>query len=129
MRLSKVSLSGYQKTMSTMMATLFILSILAFTGHGQQGNLQASNALSFEDPESFRVTLLVSPEEAGEIEGDGKYLPGDEVTIEAEASAGYQFRHWTDDERGVVVSSDEEYEFIMPEEEVALTAHFVEFME
>ena len=129
MRLSKVSLSGYQKTMSTMMATLFILSILAFTGHGQQGNLQASNALSFEDPESFRVTLLVSPEEAGEIEGDGKYLPGDEVTIEAEASAGYQFLHWTDDERGVVVSSDEEYEFIMPEEEVALTAHFVEFME
>ena len=129
MRLSKVSLSGYQKTMSTMMATLFILSILAFTGHGQQGNLQASNALSFEDPESFRVTLLVSPEEAGEIEGDGKYLPGDEVTIEAEASAGYQFLHWTDDERGVVVSSEEEYEFIMPDEEVTLTAHFVEFME
>jgi len=129
MRLSKVSLSGYQKTMSTMMATLFILGILAFTGHGQQGNLQASNSLSFEDPESFRVTLLVSPEEAGETEGDGKYLPGDEVTIEAEASAGYQFLHWTDDERGVVVSSEEEYEFIMPDEEVTLTAHFVEFME
>lgn len=129
MKLSKVLLSGYQKTMFPMMATLFILSILAFTGHGQQGNLQASDAPYFEDPDSFRVTLLVSPEEAGEIEGDGKYVPGDEVTIEAEPNAGYQFLHWTDDARGVVVSSDEEYEFIMPDEEVTLTAHFVEAME
>lgn len=129
MRQSKIVSGSFPKTLSALMATLFILSILAFAGSGQQGALQAGNPLFVEDPDGFKVTLIVSPEGAGEIEGDGKYMPGDEVTIEAEANEGYQFLHWTDDERGVVVSSEEEYEFTMPDEEVTLTAHFVEFME
>ncbi len=129
MRRLKIVSGSYPKTLSVLMAALFILGILAFAGSGQQSTLQAGNPSSVEDPDGFKVTLIVSPEEAGEVEGEGKYMPGDEVTIEAEANEGYQFLHWTDDERGVVVSSEEETEFTMPDEEVTLTAHFVEFME
>ncbi len=81
------------------------------------------------EPETFEVVVMVQPEEGGDVEGAGEYYPGEEVVLEATAHEGYDFLQWTDNIQGFVVSSDTEYTFEMPEEDVNLTALFVELLE
>ena len=71
----------------------------------------------------FEVELSASPAEGGTVSGDGAYIFGDEVVIEAEPNEGYRFTSWTD-AAGDVVSADASYSFTMPSEHVSLTANF-----
>ena len=49
--------------------------------------------------------------EYGTIEGGGHFISGDTCTVKATASEGYEFVNWT--ENGAVVSTTEEYTFIV----------------
>lgn len=55
------------------------------------------------------VTVTVNPEYAGSVTGDGNYIHGEEVTLNATPNDGYKFLNWT--ENGNVVSEDAEYSF------------------
>ena len=68
----------------------------------------------------YRLTVVVSPSNRGEVVGRGSYRPGETAHLVAQASTGWQFDHWEDQptnynpERDVVMNSD-----------VTLTAVFV----
>ena len=49
------------------------------------------------------------PAEGGQVEGDGAYEQGEEVTVKATAREGYEFKNWTENE--TVVSSEDQYTF------------------
>jgi hypothetical protein len=69
------------------------------------------------------VTLIASPVEGGIVTGGGLFLPNEVVRISAQPSEGYTFVHWKD-QNDVVVSANPEFEFLMPDAEVFLTALF-----
>lgn len=52
--------------------------------------------------EKFDLVLMVEPEGAGTVTGEGTYLPGTEIEVDAEAAEGYVFVNWTDLEGNVV---------------------------
>lgn len=74
--------------------------------------------------EYYEVNVTVLPFFGGWVEGDWEYDPGDEVTLTAYPSMGYEFVQWEDME-GEVVSTDNPYIFIMPQSDVNLVARFV----
>ncbi|HNS17961.1 MAG TPA: T9SS type A sorting domain-containing protein [Bacteroidales bacterium] len=74
------------------------------------------------EPQGFDVSVGVSPVGAGTVTGAGEYDAGEQVTVAATAAAGYLFVNWTDG--GDVVSTSSTYTFMMPAEDVALTANF-----
>ncbi len=74
---------------------------------------------------TYSLTLLVSPEGAGSVTGEGVYEEGEEVSVAATANEGYVFVNWTDSD-GAEQSSDAEYTFTMPAENVELTANFLD---
>jgi hypothetical protein len=75
------------------------------------------------ESESYTLELIVSPEDAGEVTGAGKYAPGDLVEIEATSHNYWAFLYWHDDE-GITVSTEAAYSFTMPDQDLTLTAHF-----
>jgi len=77
-----------------------------------------------ELPSSYSLTLETKPEGGGTVSGAGEYKEGEEVTIIAEATEGYQFNKWTKGEKEA--SADAEFTYIMPGKDVDLTAHFEE---
>ena len=60
-------------------------------------------------PETYTVTILVTPEGAGTVTGAGEYEDGAEVTVTAEENEGYIFVGWMED--GEFVAEDYEYTF------------------
>ena len=70
------------------------------------------------------LTITVDPTDAGTVTGDGSYVAGTAVVLKATANAGYEFVNWTDAGGKVVTLMDST--FIMPNEDVALTANFKE---
>ena len=72
----------------------------------------------------YELTLISDPEEAGTLSGEGIYEEGDEITLTAVANTGYDFVSWTHGED--VVSTEAEFTYTMPGEDVALTANFEE---
>jgi len=67
-------------------------------------------------------TLNLSSTGGGSVNGNGQYSAGTMVNIQAVPNAGYQFQHWT---RGnIIISSQANYSYQMPAENVTLTAHF-----
>ena len=75
------------------------------------------------DPLPFDLSLSVSPEGTGIAEGEGIYLFGEEVLIEASPETGYVFVNWTDDD-GNEFADSAEYSFNMPAQDLSLTANF-----
>ena len=73
----------------------------------------------------YDLTLEVDPEDAGTLSGGGSYPPFTEVTISATPKLGYAFVNWTD-EQDEEVSDQATFVYTMPENEVTLTANFVE---
>ena len=71
----------------------------------------------------YVLSLTANPPVGGTVTGGGAYDEGDEVIVTAIPNDGYEFISWTnaDDE---VVSLEPQYEFIMPGENVTLTANF-----
>ena len=71
----------------------------------------------------YEFSLTASPDEGGTVSDGGKYKEGEEVTITANASNGYEFINWTD-KGGNEVSAEAEYTYTMPAENVELIANF-----
>ncbi len=61
----------------------------------------------------------------GSVRGQGYYEEGTEVTLQAVPSEGYVFDEWTDD-NDEHISHLSNYTFVMPGENITLTAHFTE---
>ncbi len=83
--------------------------------------LTANFQLEAED--SYILSLLIEPQDAGTVTGQGAYIEGADVTVTASANTGYEFVNWTDSD-DEVVSTDAEYTFEMPAENLELTAIF-----
>jgi len=75
------------------------------------------------DFELYTLTLEADPEEGGTVDGDGDYRYEEEVEVSAELEEGYGFINWTDED-GEEVSDELTFDFIMPGEDVTLTANF-----
>jgi len=69
------------------------------------------------------LTLQVSPVNSGNVTGGGEYLENDEILIEAIHEEGYKFINWVDDEQNII-NIEPAFLFIMPGENVNLTAIF-----
>ena len=62
---------------------------------------------SEDDPSSPAITVVISPEGGGTVEGAGvDPSPGDTVTLSATANDGYVFVNWTDESGKVIEDSD-----------------------
>lgn len=73
-----------------------------------------------------KVTLLVAPDDGGYCNGAGKYEPGQNVNVTANANTGYVFDYWSLPETpNEVVTRERNFAFIMGEEPVTLVAHFI----
>lgn len=70
----------------------------------------------------YTLSLLVSPEEGGEVFTPGDYAYGDIVTVNAVPDDAYYFLYWMQDSE--IVSLDEKYTLIMPNNDISLTAFF-----
>jgi uncharacterized repeat protein (TIGR02543 family) len=100
-----------------------IASVYAFTMPESNVNLVANFALI-----DYNVVLNVNPVGTGTVSGSGIYSMGDMVSITATANQGYQFVNWTN-ELDEVISSNANYSFTMPADDVTLTANFEEDIE
>lgn len=60
---------------------------------------------------TYTVTTSVNPTGAGTTTGSGTYTRGDNVTVKATPSVGYEFVNWT--ENGNTVSTEAQYSFII----------------
>jgi uncharacterized protein (TIGR02145 family) len=80
-------------------------------------------------PTTYTLTLPVSPAEAGTTTGAGEYEAGTVVTLTATPASDYKFVKWTvGATEPVEVSTEATTTFIMPAEDVTLTANFEEVM-
>ena len=76
--------------------------------------------------EPVNITVGVSPEQAGIVNGGGEYVFGDNCTVTATPNQGYFFTGWT--ENGVVVSGDLSFSFTVATER-NLVATFIQAIE
>ncbi|CVK34100.1 Ig-like domain-containing protein [Methanoculleus bourgensis] len=72
---------------------------------------------------TYTLDLAVNPEGGGTVTGAGTYKAGDTVPITATPNEGWEFVNWTN-ETGATVSSEPNFDYPMPEGDVALTANF-----
>lgn len=91
--------------------------------HGNAASAQATVYVSAFVPDTFMLTLVSSPEDAGTLHGEGSYEAGEEITLSAVAAEGFVFLYWamTQDQQ---VSTEPEFVFTMPDHDVVLTAYF-----
>jgi uncharacterized protein (TIGR02145 family) len=75
-------------------------------------------------PTTYNLNLEVNPTDAGTVSGEGQYEAGEQVNLDAEANPGWEFVNWTDDDG--IVSEAANFTYIMPAQDVTLTANFVE---
>ncbi len=83
---------------------------------------------SHNHPFTYSLTLLASPATGGAPQADpdqSSYSVGASIWLEAGTGEGYEFIRWTDEE-GEEVSLEEAFHFVMPAQDVELTAHFLE---
>jgi len=78
-----------------------------------------------ETTDLYSVSIDIDPEGAGYTTGQGNYEEGQNVSVEAFENEGYVFVNWTDD--GILDETDNPYSFLMPDDEVNLTANFRDF--
>ena len=71
---------------------------------------------------SYMLTLDENIDEAGDALGGGEKEYNSQVTVTAQANAGYTFLGWYDGEK--LLSQEREYTFVMPAEALNLTARW-----
>ena len=69
------------------------------------------------------LTLYSGSGDAADVSGSGLYDEGDIVSLQATAPAGYTFTSWTYPD-GTVASTDANFDFTMPNDNVILIANF-----
>ncbi len=69
------------------------------------------------------VNILINPENAGTVTGAGSYGAGDNVFLVATPNNNYVFHNWTINDEEVHIAH--EYAFIMPDNDLSLTANFI----
>ena len=73
---------------------------------------------------SYTLTTQSNIEEAGIISEGGTYYAGDEISLSATPSEGFEFINWTNGEE--IISTEASFTYIMPASDVTLTANFEE---
>jgi subtilisin family serine protease len=73
--------------------------------------------------DSYNVSLSSSPENGGIVAGEGTYLAGEMVMINATPSQDYFFTEWQNEE-GNTITYDNPFIFQMPQENISYTAVF-----
>ncbi|MDZ4132108.1 MAG: hypothetical protein U1E11_03145, partial [Dethiobacteria bacterium] len=98
------------------------------TGDGQLSRAIPAKPVEIEEPtpteeteETYGIILIVEPKEGGLVSGDGNYLAGDIVGLDAIPAEGYAFSGWL--ENGEEVSMAKAYAFTVDRERT-LTATF-----
>ncbi len=79
----------------------------------------------FSGTPRYRLVLHVDPPDAGRVYTQGEYRKDYEVRLEAVPNSGYVFHRWLDKYMNEFTDSPY-YSFSMPEEDMELTALFVE---
>jgi uncharacterized protein (TIGR02145 family) len=77
----------------------------------------------FEAAISNTVSVATAAAIEGSVSGGGEYMMGEDVTVTATPESGFTFLHWEDD-AGTQVSTEAQYTFSMPAEDLTLTAIF-----
>ena len=74
--------------------------------------------------QEYSLTLVANPVGQGTVNSsvNGNYIMGDTVTVIATPAFEHLFVNWTKD--GTVVSANAQFEYVMPPENVTLTANF-----
>lgn len=70
----------------------------------------------------FEVSLTASPTDGGELYGEGNFIEGEAVNIEAIPNYLYGFDRWEENEE--FINSSEQYSFIMPDNDIDITGVF-----
>ncbi len=75
------------------------------------GDVYGHKFLNLSDyiDEIYEIAILPEPEVGGEVENEGIYIKGEEVTLVATPEEGYEFINWTED--GGEVSDTKKYTF------------------
>lgn len=73
----------------------------------------------------YDLTLISNPIGACVLSGAGQYIVGETVNINLTANTGYEFVNWTDAESNEVASTIE-HSFIMLNQDITLTANFID---
>jgi uncharacterized repeat protein (TIGR02543 family) len=71
---------------------------------------------------TYPLMLEVSPQNAGEVTGEGQYAAGQSVNIQAIANQGFSFLNWT--QNGTIISQQANYVYVMPANATTLVANF-----
>lgn len=77
---------------------------------------------------TYSLTLGANLPGAGLLTGAGTYEEGDEVTVTATPNNGFNFINWTFEDLSIA-STDENYTFAMPAENLHLRANFEQILE
>jgi len=75
----------------------------------------------FGEIPKYSVNAIATPSEGGSVSGGGLYHAGDSVTLSANPTLEYQFSNWS----GYISSSANPTTFIMPAQDVTITAQFI----
>ncbi len=78
---------------------------------------------NFDQNPTYTLSLSTSPANSGSLSGGGNYHEGASVNVVATAYQGYEFINWADI-YGNTVSNEADFEYIMPAENMTLTANF-----
>lgn len=73
-------------------------------------------------PSQYTVNLVANPSNGGTVSGGGQYQAGQQVAINANPNAGFEFVGWRDG--NFTVSNQPSYTFSMPVGNITLTAVF-----
>lgn len=90
---------------------LICMNSLTFENQTIVGTMDDWYEFSFNSTRD--VSAIVNPADAGTVMGQGQYVYGTQVTLEAIANEGFSFRNWVLD--GEIVSSDNPYSFVATE--------------
>jgi uncharacterized repeat protein (TIGR02543 family) len=90
---------------------------------GENVTLVANFNEVFVEPDTYTLTLEVSPADAGMVTGEGEYEEGEEVNLSATANEGYTFAGWT--LMGEVISTWASFSYIMPAADITIVANFL----
>ena len=90
---------------------LICMNSLTFENQTIVGTMDDWYEFSFNSTRD--VSAIVNPADAGTVMGQGQYVFGTQVTLEAIANEGFSFRNWVLD--GEIVSSDNPYSFVATE--------------